>query len=67
MIPSHPGTFIRVETGQGLSLSVTVAAQILGVRRATFWDLPNGKAALSPEMALGGSNRHSPEILSFLC
>jgi plasmid maintenance system antidote protein VapI len=31
-----------------VSLSVAVAAQILGVRRATFWDLLNGKAALSP-------------------
>ena len=28
------------------------AAEILGVRRATLSDLVNGKAALSPEMAL---------------
>ena len=31
---------------------MTKAAQILGVRRATLSDLLNGKAALSPEMAL---------------
>ena len=33
-------------------LSVTRAAQILGVRRATLSDLLNGNASLSPEMAL---------------
>jgi addiction module HigA family antidote len=31
---------------------VTRAAEILGVRRATLSDLVNGKAALSPEIAL---------------
>ena len=33
-------------------LSVVRAAEILGVRRATLSDLVNGKASLSPEMAL---------------
>ena len=33
-------------------MSVTKTAEILGVRRATLSDLLNGKAALSPEMAL---------------
>jgi addiction module HigA family antidote len=35
-----------------LGLSVSRAATILDVRRATLSDLVNGKAALSPEMAL---------------
>ena len=35
-----------------MHLPVTRAAEILGVRRATLSDLANGKAALSPEMAL---------------
>ncbi len=52
MTPSHPGDFIRTEVIEELSLSVTRAAEILGVRRATLSDLLNGNAALSPEMAL---------------
>ena len=52
MTPSHPGDFIRTEVIEELGLTVTKAAQILGVRRATLSDLLNGKSALSPEMAL---------------
>ena len=52
MTPSHPGDFIRTEVLEDLGLSVTQAAQILGVRRATLSDLLNGHASLSPEMAL---------------
>ena len=52
MTPSHPGDFIRTEVIEELGLSVTKTAEILGVRRATLSDLLNGKAALSPEMAL---------------
>ena len=52
MTPSHPGDFIRTEVIEELGLSVTEAAAILGVRRATLSDLLGGKAALSPEMAL---------------
>jgi addiction module HigA family antidote len=52
MRPSHPGAFIREEILNELHLPVARAAEILGVRRATLSDLVNGKAALSPEMAL---------------
>ena len=52
MTPSHPGDFIRTEIIEDLGLSVTRAAQILGVRRATLSDLLNGHASLSPEMGL---------------
>ena len=52
MTPSHPGEFVRVEVIEELGLSVTQAAEILGVRRATLSDLLNGNAALSAEMAL---------------
>lgn len=52
MTPSHPGDFIRTEIVEELGLNVTEAAGILGVRRATLSTLLNGKAALSPEMAL---------------
>ena len=52
MAPTPPGEFIREEIFAELGLSVSQAADILGVRRATLSDLVNGKAALSPEMAL---------------
>ena len=52
MTPSHAGDFIRTEIIEELGLSVTRAAQILGVRRATLSDLLNANAGLSPEMAL---------------
>ena len=52
MTPSHPGEFIRTEVVEEYGLSVTEAADILGVRRATLSDLLHGKASLSPEMAL---------------
>lgn len=52
MTPSHPGDFIRAEIIEELGLTVTKAAEILGVRRATLSDLLHGASALSPEMAL---------------
>jgi addiction module HigA family antidote len=52
MRPPHPGSFIRDEILDELGLSVARAAEILGVRRATLSDLVNGRAAVSPEMAL---------------
>ena len=35
MTPSHPGAFIRIEAIEEFGLSVSAAAQILGVRRAS--------------------------------
>jgi antitoxin HigA-1 len=52
MTPPHPGAFIRDEILAELHLSVSAAAEVLGVRRATLSDLVNSHAALSPEMAL---------------
>ena len=52
MKPSHPGPFIREEILDELGLSVSRAAEILGVRRATLSDLIHEKAVLSAEMAL---------------
>jgi addiction module HigA family antidote len=52
MAPSHPGAIVKDEILEPLGLTVARAAEILGVRRATLSDLVNGKAALSPEMAL---------------
>jgi len=52
MVPPHPGAFIREEILDDLGLSVSEAAKVLDVRRATLSDLINGNAALSAEMAL---------------
>lgn len=48
MTPSHPGRFIKTEILEELGLSVTEAAEFMGVRRSTFSDLLHQKAALSP-------------------
>jgi addiction module HigA family antidote len=50
--PPHPGETIREEIIEALGLTVTSAADILGVRRATLSDVTNGKASVSAEMAL---------------
>jgi antitoxin HigA-1 len=50
--PPHPGEIIREEIIKSLGLTVTGAAEILGVRRATLSDVTNGKASVTAEMAL---------------
>ena len=52
MTPSHPGDFLRIEVIDELGLNITKTAEILGVRRATLSALLNGRAGMSPEMAL---------------
>jgi len=50
--PPHPGDLIRTEIIEELGLTVTKAAEILKVRRATLSDLLHGNSALTPDMAL---------------
>ena len=50
--PAHPGGFVKSEIIEPLGLSVTAAAQVLGVTRATLSTLLNERSQLSPEMAL---------------
>ena len=50
--PVHPGEFVRTEIIQPLGLSVTAAADVLGVSRPTLSSLLNAKAGLSGDMAL---------------
>ena len=50
--PAHPGGFIKNEIIEPLGLSVTAAADVLGVTRATLSCLLNERANLSSEMAL---------------
>ena len=50
--PTHPGEVIRADVIIPLGLTVTDAAKGLGVTRKTLSALLNGKASLSPEMAV---------------
>ena len=60
--PPHPGDLIRTEIIEALGLSVSKAAEVLKVRRATLSDLLHGKAALTPEMALRIEKAFGPDM-----
>jgi addiction module HigA family antidote len=50
--PPHPGEIIRDICMAPLGLTVTQTAQGLGVTRKTLSQLLNGRAGISPEMAV---------------
>ena len=50
--PPHPGLLLRDDILPSLGLTVTEAAEQLGVTRSTLSRVLNGRAAISPEMAL---------------
>jgi addiction module HigA family antidote len=50
--PPHPGEVLRDLCLQPLGLSVTQAAQALGVSRKTLSSILNGRSGISPEMAV---------------
>ena len=50
--PPHPGLTIREDVLPELGMSVTDAAAHLGLHRTTLSRVINGKAAISPDMAL---------------
>jgi addiction module HigA family antidote len=50
--PPHPGLTLRDDVLPALGLSVTEAAQQLDVNRVTLSRVLNGRAAISPDMAL---------------
>ena len=50
--PPHPGEIVRWDCLEPLGLSVTRAAQGLGVTRQALSDLVNGKAGVSVEMSI---------------
>ena len=62
--PPHPGEHVRVNCLDPLDLTVTAGAQALGVSRKTLSELVNGRAGVSPEMAVrlgivfGSTARH---------
>lgn len=50
--PPHPGEILRELCLEPLGLSVTDAAKALGVSRKTLSTVLNGRAGVSPEMAV---------------
>jgi len=50
--PPHPGEILRGLCLEPLDLSVTEAAQALGVSRKTLSSILNGRSGISPEMAV---------------
>lgn len=50
--PVHPGKIIRHDCLVPLGLTVTAAARALGVSRQALNNVLNGKAGVSPEMAI---------------
>jgi len=50
--PPHPGLSVRHDCLEPLRLSVTEAARRLGVSRKQLSELINGRAGISPEMAI---------------
>lgn len=50
--PAHPGEVIREACLKPLGLTVTAAADALGVTRKALSDLLNGHSGISPDMAI---------------
>ena len=50
--PPHPGEILRELCLEPLGLTVTRAAEALGVSRKTLSAILNGRAGISPEMAI---------------
>jgi antitoxin HigA-1 len=62
--PPHPGRIVRQDCIEPLGLTVTGAAKALGITRQALNNLVNGKAGISPEMAVRISKAFggSPEM-----
>jgi addiction module HigA family antidote len=62
--PPHPGRIVRQDCIEPLGLTITGAAKALGITRQTLNNLVNGKAGISPEMAVRLSKAFggSPEM-----
>jgi antitoxin HigA-1 len=50
--PPHPGIMLRSEVFEPLGLGVTEAARKLGMSRVALSRVVNGRAAISPELAI---------------
>lgn len=50
--PPHPGEVLKKLCLEPLNVTVTDAARVLGVSRKTLSGILNGRAGISPEMAI---------------
>ncbi|MDA2936799.1 HigA family addiction module antitoxin [Acidobacteria bacterium AH-259-A15] len=50
--PPHPGEVVKKLCLEPLGVSITEAAEALGVSRKTLSSVLNGRAGISPEMAI---------------
>ena len=50
--PPHPGQIVKKALIDNTDLTITAAAEHLGVKRVTLSNLINGKSGISPEMAI---------------
>ena len=50
--PVHPGRIVRHDCLDHFRLSVTAGAKVLGVSRQALNNVVNGRAGISPEMAI---------------
>jgi antitoxin HigA-1 len=50
--PPHPGKVVKHSLLDGTGMTITQAAKILGVGRVTLSKIINGKAGISPAMAV---------------
>jgi len=64
--PPHPGEVIRELCLEPLNLTVTDAAAALGVSRKTLSAILNGRAGISPEMAIRLSKAFDTTLESWL-
>jgi len=64
--PPHPGEIIKSLCLEPLGISITTAAKALGVSRKTLSAIINGRAAVSPEMAVRLSIAFSTSSESWL-
>ena len=64
--PPHPGEILRELCLEPLGLSVTRTAEALGVSRKTLSAILNGRAGISPEMAIRLSKAFGTSAESWL-
>ncbi|HRY27350.1 MAG: HigA family addiction module antidote protein [Geminicoccaceae bacterium] len=64
--PPHPGEVIRELCIEPAGLTVTAAAEVLGVSRKALSELLNGHSGISPEMAVRLSKAFGGSIESWL-
>jgi addiction module HigA family antidote len=64
--PPHPGEVLRELCIEPLGLSITEAAEALGITRKTLSAILNGRSGISPEMAVRLSLAFSTSSESWL-